>query len=455
MEITEVEKLVENLSHISHRCNIEAENSFLGGLILNPQKYFEIANIIENEKRFFSVKNQLIYKSIIDLLKEDEPITYITITEKLFKEISSGQIEIEYITQITDTAAMVNHLEHLANIIDENYKARKLNTIYEIAKNDIKKHIEAIDIWHKVSEESAKLFKIKESDYSVQDLMEALEKLDGIDSWGREWGIQGLDSFLGPLNKDAVVIIAGRPGHGKTSLILQIIDQWAKHGEKIFFQSMEMSRSELDMRRLSRFSMIPLWRIKRGPNYFINKQDENYRSIINNAASKIYDLEKNIFVSDSCGLTPEQIALNIKINHEKHGIGIFVLDTFHRVNFSGSREHRHAMENGLETIIEACKNNKITPIILAQLNRGIENHEVEREPRLSDLRECGRLEEAATNVLMIYWKYKRTQKESDKNIIKILSSKARDSVTGRILNKYIPEIYSFQEQINESEIVKG
>jgi len=218
---------------------------------------------------------------------------------------------------------------------------------------------------------------------------------------------------------------------------------------QIFFQSLEMTQRELYLRRLSRLSTIPLWRIKLGYGYYRNSQQPDYRKLLNGGAGEISNTENNVFVNDTSGLTPQEIALNTRVAYEHHGIDIFVLDHFHRLNFSGKyKEMRHAQEQGLEIILAACKNSGITPVILAQLNRGIENTETEREPRLSDLRDVGRLEEAATNVLFVYWKYKRTQKEEDKYAIKILNAKARDGHTGRIFLEYSPEIYHFGNTIN-------
>lgn len=441
-----------NQNPISLKHDVEVEINFLGGLILEPEYFARIADIL-NEQKFISKKNQMIFKTIKELVYENEPVSYLTIQEKLINSINLGEIEVDYISGITDQAVIGSHLVYFANIIDENYKARKLNSLYEFGQNELAQNVDAESVWQMVSDRASRLFTKKESPYSIHDLMENLENINSSDDWGRNWGIEGLDRFVGPLSKEATVIIAGRPGHCKTSIASQIMDYWGSNGNKIFFQSMEMSRQEIDMRRLSRLSGIPLWRIKRGPNFDTNRNDDTYRIMINQAAGQIHDLNKNVIVSDRCGLSPEEIALNIKINHETNGINIFFLDNFHRVNYSksGPREHRHAMEHGLEVIIAACKNNGIMPVILAQLNRGVENGDANREPRLSDLRECGRLEEAATNVLMMHWKFKQTQKETDKFTMKVLNAKARDGQTGRVFMRYYPEIYRFAEHLPGGE----
>lgn len=429
---------------ISHEIKNEMEINFLGGLILEPDSYMAICNII-NPESFFVKKNQLVYKTVVKLIHDREPVNYITIQENLLDEISRGEISPEYITALTDNAAIQSHMVYFANSINESYISRKLNNIYSIAKKDIDNNIDPFSVWQSVNERSAKLFSEEEKDYCIHDLIQSLET-NNISDWGRLWGLSSLDNFVGPLPREAVTIIAGRPGHCKTSFVSTLMDYWAMQGDKIFFQSMEMSRREIDLRRLARFSRIPLWQIKQGTYSTKNQEIKNYREIINCAASKIFDLNKNVFVSDKTGLTPSEIALNIRINYEKHGINIFVLDNFHRINYSNNHDHRYAMEAALETIISECKNNGVMPVLLAQLNRGIENRESDNEPRLADLRECGRLEEAATNILMMYWKYKKTQAQEDKGTIKILNAKSRDGQTGRIFLKYLPEIYTFLDE---------
>jgi replicative DNA helicase len=212
-----------------------------------------------------------------------------------------------------------------------------------------------------------------------------------------------------------------------------------------------MSTKEIYLRRLARMSGIPMWRIKRGPRYPENRDNPEYDHIISHAASMIYDKRNSYIINDRSGLSPEEIALNIRIEYETHGIDFFALDHFHRVNFgSMSHEYRHAQEEGLELILSTCRNLGITPIILAQLNRSVESRD-DREPQLTDLRECGRLEEAANIVLMLYWRYQHTQKPEDKHKLKIKCVKNRDGQTGSAIIEFVPEIYSFGRDMTMEE----
>jgi replicative DNA helicase len=420
--------------------NKEAESWVIASLLEDRNSYSAAAAFIKSPNYFYYSITRLIWYAWSELFLEEKPFEEVLIIEKLDKEIKQGLINWSDITDMIKAVPTSQSCKYYAEIVEKNYIKRELYRLNYQSMEALEFN-EPIDIWKNFNDKSSKLFIPKNDEYSIHDLMNELESIDENKSWGINWGLPELDNFetgLGPIAKGSIIVIGGRPGHGKTAIALQLMDGWAKRGHKIFFQSLEMTKRELDQRRLSRFSGIPLWKLRRGPS--------NYdRVLANNGAAKIYEREKNFFVSDTSGLTPEQIALNIQTAYEQHGIDIFVLDHFHRIRFHGS-DNRHSMEQGLENILSVCKNKGIMPIILSQLNRAIENYETEREPRLSDIRECGRLEEAATNVLFIYWKYKRTMLEEDKYKIKLLCAKARDGKTGRIELPFTPEIYTFGKQ---------
>jgi replicative DNA helicase len=217
-------------------------------------------------------------------------------------------------------------------------------------------------------------------------------------------------------------------------------------GKKIFFHSLEMTREELDLRRLARFSMIPRQALISGEAMSkILLPSVDFSRQVKFGSEQLREANKNIVFSDRCGLTPKEIALDIRKAKDTYGIDYYILDHFHRVNLMTMKyEYRHAMSEGLEMIISACKNCKVTPIILAQLNRDIHKRETgQQEPKLFDLRECGRLEEAATCVLMVHWPYKSTYVEEEKEAFFILCAKNRDGETGRIQFKIKPETYTF------------
>ena len=412
------------------RSNFDAEVAVLGSVLTDRKSFAAASEKILSVTYFYWEKHRMVWDAIQKLILDDEPIDIITVSENLKLEIGLGKISASFICDLIDHVPTSNNCGYYAELVAEEYRAREIIRSYTNGISELQEAALSRDIWEKTSNNTSGLFREQKEYYTIDILEQELSEPKP--AWGKHWGVEALDCEIGQFPAGAIIVIGGRPGHMKTTLAIQLMDSWALMGESVFFQSMEMTSREIDLRRLSRFSEIPLWKIKQGGHN------------IKSAVDEIKIREKHFIVSDSAGLTPDEVVLNIRIAHEKHGITFFVLDHFHRLVFSKTKgEHRHLMEEGFEKIVSACKNKKITPVILAQLNRGIENSEGDREPKLSDLRECGRLEEAATNVLLMWWNFKKTQNERDKGEIKIFNAKSRDGKTGRFYTQLNPEIYKF------------
>lgn len=422
-----------------------AEQSVLGSIMQDRNAYVIAKQTIENEKYFYFAKNRLIWQALSELIKQDQPIDHVTIRNSLIKQINDGKISLDDIFEIYNSVPTSAHCTHYAEIVAEYYRVRQMEKAYTAAQAALSEGGESRLIWEDVSRKTTSLFREKETEYSIHELMEELSNVPSTGQWGISWGIPAIDSIIREFAPESVIILGARPGHGKTTLALQLMEGWAEVGHKIFFQSMEMTKKELYIRRLSRLSGIESWKIKRGPNYQRNVDNSDYDMLTNMAASKIYDREKNLIINTRAGLSPEEISLNIRMAYETHGVNFFVLDHFHRIRFGG-RGELGEQEQGLELILSTCRNLKITPLILSQLNRSVESRD-DSDPQLTDLRHCGRLEEAANIVMFLYWQYQRTRDEADKNHIKITVGKNRDGVIGKINMRFIPETYSFKSEV--------
>jgi replicative DNA helicase len=431
-----------------------AEMAVLASIMYDRSAFISAKRHIADEKYFYSYRNRIVWKAISEMIRADIPIDPLTLSDKLLKEIREEKISALYFSEITDSIATSAHCEHYAGIVAENFRVRELLRAYIEATGALNENADSKAVWEDVSRKTTGLFREKEKEFTIHDLMDELEKVPAHGQWGIPWHIPSLDEYVKEFAPGSVIILGARPGHGKTTLLIQLAELWANDGHKIFFQSMEMSVKEIYLRRMARLSGVPMWKIKRGPHYFENRENPDYDHLIENSASKIYDSRDRFIVSDRAGLSPEEIALNIRIAYETHGINFFALDHFHRVNFSANmRDMRHAQEEGLELILSTCRNLEITPIILAQLNRAVESRD-SQELQLTDLRDCGRLEEAANLVLLMYWKYQHTQKPEDKHRLKIKCAKNRDGRTGSMQIEFIPETYSFLRDFTKEEQIK-
>jgi replicative DNA helicase len=427
------------------KSDLLAEQSVLGSIMQDRTAYVIAKQTIENAQYFYFAKNRLIWQALAELIKQDKPIDTVTLHDILFKQIADGKIGMEDILEISDVVPSSAHCAHYAEIVAEYYRVRQMEKAYTEAHIALNEGGESKLVWEDVSRKTTGLFREKEKEYSIHELMEELSLVPADGQWGIPWGIPSLDQNLREFAPESIIILGARPGHGKTAFALQLMEGWANFGHRVFFQSMEMTKKELYLRRLSRLSGIEEWKIKRGPNYKHNVNNADYDFLINSAASKIYDIEKKLIINTRGGLSPEEISLNIQMAYETHGVNFFVLDHFHRVKFGG-KGNIGEQEEGLELILSTCRNLKITPIILSQLSRSIESRE-DHEPQLTDLRFCGRLEEAANLVLFLYWKYQRTRDDADKNSMKVTCAKNRSGSIGAVNMRFFPETYSFKSDV--------
>lgn len=418
--------------------NSEAESGVLGALLLDQSKYPVIAEIIKDKTYFYYKKNQRIYSAITGLYLTKEPVDVITLAEVLHKDIAEGLLKISEISELVDLTPTAEHCEYYAKIVRDKWQARQLQEQCHTIIGKITNNEKPREIWDSLNEGTRKIF-FNENDtkYDLHNTINKLYNINNTNPWGVSWNYPILDDAVGQIDQGNIVILAGRPSHGKTALALQLIDGWLGCGHKILFESLEMTQERIDMRRLSRISKVPLWIIKQGlgSNPEIDKK-------INDAATVIFRRQDRLIIRDKDHITAEEVVSDIRMAHDKIGIDFLILDHFHKMKFLGQNENR-AMADGLELIVAVCKELKITCIILAHLNRGLERED-NREPKLSDLRQCGRLEENADIVLFLHWKYKFTGKEEDKLQNKILCAKNRDGKTGRIMVAFTPEIFKFE-----------
>jgi replicative DNA helicase len=417
------------------RVDLNAEASVLGSIMLRPDKYAEAAEYILDYKYFYDSRHRLIWLAMQEMIMESKTIDYITLSEQLAQKISSGDIDPVYFTRLTDIVPSPEYCGHYAKIVAEEWRARELtkNAIELKTRLDNREDETALDAWGAFYGKSQAVLTgaDKKELPSIMNLAVELGAIKEGQGWGTPWGIIEFDQNFHEIAPGAIIVLGGRPGHNKTAMALQLLDGWLRKGKRVLFHSLEMNWREINMRRLSRLTSIPAWRIKRGSFYRINLADADYEQKIDKGVKWIYGHEKTLILNDSSGLTPQQLALSIRLAHEKEKLDFVVIDHFGLVKFDGKKEERFLRDEGLQCIVTACKSRGICCLLLAQLNRSIERED-RQDPKLSDLREVGGLEEIATNVLFTVWPYKFTNDENDLHRLRIFQCKARDGNTGKI-----------------------
>lgn len=435
--------------------NQEAEKAVLGSIAQDVKVFPLVAKHIRSGDYFYSSVHKMIWNAMSIMIFDNKPIDVITLIDYFGKEVMQNKILGLTITTLTDGVPTSANCEHYAQIVAEKWQARKIIKINAIANDEIFNLEFPKNVWEKVTNSIREIFTDVIKPYDLHKTMDSLYTIGKDKPWGLDWNLWPLNDLVGSIEPGITIIIGARPSHGKTTLALQLMDGWLGTGHKIFYESLDMDQRRLDLWRISRISRIPFWEIKRGIKEQNVFQNDIQKNIVNekerklhNAASVLFDRQSRLVVRDRAHISPEEISLDIRMAYDKIGIDLFFLDHFHRIDFSKSkhRDERHSMAAGLELIIATCKNLKITPVILAQLNR-LSAHDGGREPIPSDLRECGRLEEDADVLLFLDYEYRRYGKQGMQEQNKIICAKNKDGVIGKTSLQYFPAEYRFTDKV--------
>jgi replicative DNA helicase len=416
--------------------NLDSEKALLGSIMLRPEVINDIADMIRAEA-FYADKHRLIYNAMLDLFKKNEPIDIVSVSSilrdngKLDQVGGSGYVaelanfvpssaNAEYYGSIIHKKFMMRNLilasEHLAHLGYE--ESGELDEILDAAE---KKIFEITNVSH-----GKKFVEMKDT---LQDAWERIDKLSKNkgEVRGVTTGFRDLDNKLLGLQNSDLIILAARPSMGKTSLALDIARKTAvEHGNQVAIFSLEMSASQLVDRMLAAQAGVDSWKIRTSQNL----TEEDFANL-QEGMDKL--AKAPIYISDEPGnniLKMRSVARRLK--NEK-GLRLIIVDYLQLMTPIHSRGS-DSMVNQVTELSRSLKNLArefdVPVLALSQLSRAVEARG--GEPRLSDLRDSGSIEQDADVVMFIH-REDKYNKESDKpNIAKIMIEKHRNGPTGNI-----------------------
>ena len=418
--------------------NLDAEMSVLGICFLNEYALDKICEDLLPEM-FFDEKNRVIFETICDLHKNKIAIDITTVTDDLEKKKKLNQSGgVDYISDVIDSVAVASNLDYYMQIVKDNFVRRNLiDTATNIATNayddenvtDLLDSAER-DILNVVkARQSSEFVSIKEVLRNAQANLEMLAQNKRTVT-GLETGFYDLDRHTAGLHGGEMIILAARPGMGKTSLALNIATNAAMTTSKaVAIFNLEMSAEMLVNRMISAVGQIDSYKLTTG-----QLQTNDWKRY-NEAMSQLADT--NIYIEDNAGITASEIRAKCRrlANSEK-GLGLVVIDYLQLVT-SGSRrsESRQVEVSEISRSLKTMALELDVPVIaLAQLSRNAEKRE-NSQPMLADLRESGSLEQDADMVLFINRKdYYDVNKDIKQTIVPVdlIIAKHRKGATGKI-----------------------
>ncbi len=407
-EIFEVIKLdifssVTELGEIKLPYSLESEQSVLGAVLINSDCIDKVAEIILSPDYFYVPSHKIIYALMLEMFTSGEPIDYITLLEKLKKNQDSNEVNYKsYLLQLAQLVPSVSNVEFYAVIVRDKYNLRVLvDAAKEIIRNASENESEAGEILNfaeqkifdiRRGKETRGLQRINEIVLQTFDRLDELNSKPEYEYSGLPTGIKDLDRVIMGLNKTDLILLASRPGMGKTSFSLNIAHHVAViKGKKVAFFSLEMSKEQLVSRMLSTEGKIPGQTLRMG-----KLSDNEWVRLIE--AGEVLS-KSQIYIDD----TPAISIPEMKAKLRRLGDADLVIIDYLQL-MSGSKR----TDNRVQEISEITRNLKVMakelnlPVLtLSQLSRASEQR-TDHKPVLSDLRDSGSIEQDADIVLFLY-----------------------------------------------------
>ncbi|HHL45080.1 MAG TPA: replicative DNA helicase [Gammaproteobacteria bacterium] len=434
--MNEMEAAAEALKVPPH--SIEAEQSVLGGLMLDSDAWDQVADLL-HEEDFYRRDHRLIYAAMHELAERNTPFDAITLSEWMER---SGQLEegggLAYLGTLAKNTPTAANIKAYAAIVRERSIVRQLirvaNEIGDSAFNpDGRDSAELLDHAEKlVFEIAEKGSRGRRGFVSMQDLLgSTIEKIEalferGDPITGVPTGFTDFDKATCGLQNSDLIIVAGRPSMGKTTFAMNIAENVAiKTKIPVAVYSMEMPGEQLVMRMMSAVGRIDQRKLRTG-----SLDDDDWPRM---TSATGFLQEAPIYIDDTPALTPTEIRARSRRLKREHGLGLIVIDYLQLMQGSGSsRENRATEISEISRNLKAMAKELNVPVIaLSQLNRSLEQRPNKR-PVMSDLRESGAIEQDADLIVFIYRDEVYNEDSPDKGSAEIIIGKQRNGPIGTV-----------------------
>jgi len=437
--------------------NTEAEQAILGGVLLDPDALGNVIEIIEPQD-FYHEVHQVIYQQILSLFDRGEPIDIITLTESLqTRQLLERCGGAQYITGLTDLVVTSANIVHYAKIVKEKATLRKLAQVSSDIFSRCFDLDTEVDVF--LDEVEKQIFDIAENkvhpDYYpirevVKESFEQIERMTQDKKFvtGVPTGFDELDRKTAGFHPSDLIIVAGRPGMGKTAFALNVAQHCAsQHGIGVGIFSLEMSKNQLVTRMLCSEAQVDSQRLRRG---YI-ELPEMQRLI--QAAGKL--AEAPILIDESA-TTALEIRATARRMMAESNIGLIIIDYLQLMRGRAGAERREQEISEISRTLKILAKELNIPIVaISQLNRRVEDRR-DRRPELADLRESGAIEQDADLILFIYRDevYNRDETNPNRGIAEVNVGKHRNGPTGIVKLAFQSQYTTFRNlEMSRSEPV--
>ncbi|MCD6153032.1 MAG: replicative DNA helicase [Syntrophobacterales bacterium] len=428
--------------------NIEAEQSVLGGILLDNNAVNSVLEILEIAD-FYSEAHRKIFSAIIELSEKDEPSDLITLSNLLRNKKQIDDVGgVAYLASLVDNVPSAANIAYYSKIIKEKSILRRLIGVSTEILN--KSYNSTSDVDHVLDDAEHAIFEISENKIKpsfsplkdiIKDSFKTIEKLYEKKQLitGVPTGYEELDKLTSGFQKSDLVIIAGRPSMGKTALAINIAQNAAIEMEvPVALFSLEMSKEQLAIRMLSSEARVDSQRLRKG---FLGETDWPK---LTTAAGRLSDA--SIYIDDTPAISVLEMKAKSRRLKAENGLGLIVLDYLQLMRGRDSSIPREQEISEISRSLKALAKELDVPVIaLSQLNRQVEAR-TDKRPYLADLRESGAIEQDADVILFIYRDevYNRSEDNPEKGLAEIIVGKQRNGPTGKVKLTFLKEYTRFE-----------
>ncbi|MFS8975451.1 replicative DNA helicase [Cupriavidus necator] len=440
---------LENLKVPPH--SIEAEQSVLGGLLLDNAAWDRIADFL-SEADFYRFDHRMIFQSIARLISATKPADVITVYEMLQVAGKSEEVGgLAYLNSLAQNTPSAANIRRYAEIVRERSVLRKLVTVAD----DIASAAFAPkgrEVRELLDEAESKVFAIAEEGsrgqkgfQEIQPLLtQVVERIDELyhrdsttDVTGVPTGFIDLDKMTSGMQAGDLIIVAGRPSMGKTAFSLNIGEHVAvEQGLPVAVFSMEMAGTQLAMRMLGSVGRLDQHRLRTG-----RLLDEDWPRLTH-AIQRMNDAQ--LFIDETPALNPMELrARSRRLARQCGQLGLIIIDYLQLMSGSGGGENRATEISEISRSLKGLAKELNCPVIaLSQLNRSLEQRPNKR-PVMSDLRESGAIEQDADVILFIYRDEVYNPDSQDKGTSEIIIGKQRNGPIGTVRLTFLGQFTKF------------
>jgi replicative DNA helicase len=436
--------------------NLEAESSVLGGILLENEAVNQVLELLRPED-FYRESHRKVFRAIVELSDRSEPVDLITLSDCLK---SRGELEAvggtAYLASLADFVPTAANISQYARIVREKSILRSLiNTATEIAtrgyeeQGNVEEFLDSAEkVIFDISEKKVKASfvavgdMIKDTLKTVEKLYERKEMVTGVPT-----GYNDLDKLTAGLQPAELIIVAGRPGMGKTAFALNIAANAAFTGAGVAVFSLEMAKEQLVLRMLCSEARVDSSKVRSG---YLGERDFPQLA---KAAGRLH--EAPIYIDDTPAISVLELRAKARrlVRDRSKKIGLIVVDYLQLMRGMGTASNREQEISEISRSLKALAKELSVPVIaLSQLNRRVEDRG-DRRPMMSDLRESGAIEQDSDVIIFIYRDevYNKSD-ESKKGLAEIIVAKQRNGPIDTVNLTFLNEFTRFENYTERDDL---